>query len=333
MPFKMIREDITKLSVDAIVNAANRSLLGGGGVDEAIHRAAGPLLLAECRSLGGCEVGKAKVTKGYNLPAHYVIHTVGPIWSGGSENEEELLSNCYKSALFLAKDLGMESISFPLISSGAYGYPKDLALDVAVKTITEFLLTHDADVYLVVFDKPSFEFSQKHFAEITEYIDDNYVEANVNQNRRSIYEEEQQLCENELELDDSLFLSKALECTRSLDDTLLQLDDTFSQRLLRLIDQKGYSDVETYKKANIDRKLFSKIRSDKDYKPSKATVLAFSLALSLSLDETKDFLMTAGFALSHSSRFDIIIEYFILHMIYNVHEVNESLFAFEQPLL
>ncbi len=334
MPLEIIRDDITKLAVDVIVNAANRSLLGGGGVDGAIHRTAGPSLLAECRTLGGCEVGKAKMTKGYNLPSKYVIHTVGPIWHGGAANEEKLLRSCYLSSLAIAKGQGFESIAFPLVSAGAFGYPKDQALKIAVEAIASFLLEWDMRVYLVVFDKAAFGFSQKLFSAISQYIDDNYVAEHSDRNRRrDIYEEEQQLYGPALEPIESICKSTSAEYERSLSDVLSELDDAFSERLLRLIDQKGYSDVTAYKKANIDRKLFSKIRSDKNYKPSKATILAFSLALELSLDETKDFLMTAGFTLSRSSKFDVIIEYFITHKIYDIYEVNEALFAFDQPLL
>ena len=334
MPFEIIRGDITKLSVHAIVNAANRSLLGGGGVDGAIHRAAGSALLKECRTLGGCEIGNAKITKGYELPSKYIIHTVGPIWHGGTQNEEQQLRSCYMNSLALAKERNLESIAFPLISSGAFGYPKDQALSVAVTAIKDFLLECDMSIYIVVFDKASFGFSQKLFTSISQYIDDHYAAHHDDRNRRrSIYEEDKQRFSYEQELTESVCKNTFVESERSLSDVLSELDDTFSERLLRLIAQKGYSDVITYKKANIDRKLFSKIRSDKNYKPSKATVLAFSLALRLSLDETKDFLMTAGFALSRSSKFDVIIEYFITHKIYDIYEVNEALFAFEQPLL
>lgn len=334
MPFEIIRGDITKLSVDAIVNAANRSLLGGGGVDGAIHRAAGSALLKECRTLGGCEIGNAKITKGYELPSKYIIHTVGPIWHGGTQNEEQQLRSCYMNSLALARELNLASIAFPLISSGAYGYPKDQALSVAVKAIKDFLLECDMGIYLVVFDKASFGFSQELFTSISQYIDDHYAAQHYDRNRRrSIYEENEQRFTYEQELIENSCKSISAENGRTLSDLLSELDDTFSDRLLRLIDQKGYSDVTAYKKANVDRKLFSKIRSDKNYKPSKATVLAFSLALQLSLDETKDFLMTAGFALSRSSKFDVIIEYFITHKIYDIYEVNEALFAFEQPLL
>lgn len=335
MPLQIIRNDITKISADAIVNAANSSLLGGGGVDGAIHSAAGPELLEECRTLGGCETGQAKITKGYKLPAKYIIHTVGPVWHGGKNNEEKLLIDCYKNSLALAKNYKLESIAFPLISSGAFGYPKDKALKTAISVIGDFLLNNEMTIYLVVFDKAAFVLSEKLFSSITQYIDDNYIEEHL-LNRRGRFEEIHQLSEGYL--DTSGHFSKEAfthkeEYKRSLDDVVNNMDETFSQMLLRLIDEKGMSDAEAYKKANIDRKLFSKIRNDINYKPSKPTAIAFAIALKLNLDETKDLLLKAGFALSHSSKFDIIIEYFIEDGNYNIFEINEALFAFDQSLL
>lgn len=318
MPFEIIRADITEMNTDAIVNATNHSLLGGGGVDGAIHKAAGPRLLDECKTLGGCNTGESKITKGYNLPAEYVIHTVGPVWEGGVKGEEKFLKSCYRGALDLAYKHNLESIAFPLISSGVFGYPKDQALQVAISAISEFLMDHDMMIYLVVYDQSAFMLSGKLFSSVKAFIDDNYVEEHHVSDRNLNYEME--VC----------YSSKAM---RSLDDVLEELQETFSEHLIRMIDLKGMTDVETYKRANVDRKLFSKIRNDKYYKPSKTTVIAFSIALELNLDETKDLLEKAGFALSRSSKFDLIIEYFISGDNFNIHEINEALFAFEQPLL
>lgn len=335
MPLEIIRNDITKVYADAIVNAANSSLLGGGGVDGAIHRAAGSELLEECRTLGGCETGKAKITKGYKLPAKYVIHTVGPIWHGGNSNEKKLLENCYKNSLALAKHYKLESVAFPLISSGAFGYPKDKALKTAISVIGDFLLKNEMTVFLVVYDKAAFVLSEKLFSSITQYIDDKYIEEHPF-SRRDRFDEKHQLIESYLKAPEfssteaSVITKKRKRC---LDDVVKNMDETFSQMLLRLIDEKGMTDAETYKKANIDRKLFSKIRNDVNYKPSKPTAIAFAIALRLNLDETKDLMLKAGFALSHSSKFDIIIEYFIQDENYNIFEINEALFAFDQNLL
>jgi O-acetyl-ADP-ribose deacetylase (regulator of RNase III) len=324
MPLEIIRNDITKVHADAIVNAADPSLLGGGGTDGAIHKAAGPGLLAECKSLGGCKAGEAKITKGYDLPAKYVIHTVGPVWHDGSSGEEKVLSDCYKNSLKLAKQHKLESVAFPLISSGTFGYPRDKALSAAISAIGEFLLKNDMTVYLVVYDSASFMLSEKLFSSIKQYIDDNYIEEQAsNFVRYSIRKNLVREYPNT-----AVFRSE-----RSLDDVVRNLDETFSQMLLRLIDEKGMKDSETYKKANIDRKLFSKIRNDIYYKPSKQTAVAFAVALELNLDETRDLLGRAGFALSRSCHFDIIIQYFIEHDNYDIFEINEALFAFEQNLI
>lgn len=332
MPFEIIRADITKLNVDAIVNAANSSLLGGGGVDGAIHKAAGPDLLKECKTLGGCKTGQAKLTHGFNLPAKYVIHTVGPVWEGGGKCEEYLLASCYRNSLDLAVAHKLSSIAFPLISSGVFGYPKDKALQAAISVISEFLLHHDLMIYLVVYDKKAFMLSEKLFSSVKAFIDDNYIDENFIYNRSRDHEM-RMVSESKIfqaEEIDELYSQKSL---RSLDDVMEELQETFSEHLMRQIDLKGKTDVETYKRANIDRKLFSKIRSDKNYKPSKSTVIAFSIALELNLDETKDLLQKAGFAISRSSKFDLIIEYFISEENYNIYEINEALFAFDQGLL
>lgn len=332
MPLQIVRNDITKMKVDAIVNAANSSLLGGGGVDGCIHRAAGPELLAECKMLGGCETGSAKITKGYRLPCKYVIHAVGPRWRDGKHGEREKLVSCYRTSLLLAKEHGCETVAFPLISSGIYGYPKDQALKVAIDTISDFLLENDMTVYIVIFDRKAFQISEKLFSDIAAYIDDNYVDEHTD-SRSEQLRRMQMLSDEPEEETFGAPLAPMAANAKTLDDALSQIDESFSEMLLRKIDEKGMTDAQCYKKANIDRKLFSKIRSDRLYKPSKPTALAFAIALELPLDETKEMLMKAGFALSHSNKFDIIIEYFIEHGNYNVFEINEALFAFDQSLL
>ena len=327
MPLQIVRNDITTMKVDAIVNAANESLLGGGGVDGAIHRTAGPELLAECRTLNGCQTGQAKITKGYRLPARFVIHTVGPIWQGGGHGERELLVSAYRSSLELAMVNGCETVAFPLISSGVYGYPKDQALNVAVDTIGEFLLAHDMTVYLVIFDRAAYTIGGKLFADIAAYIDDRYVDAHTDSRetqRRRMAMASMPMAAAE---------QAAATAPSGLDEALSKLDESFSQMLLRKIDECGMTDAQCYKKANIDRKLFSKIRSDVHYKPSKPTAMAFAVALELPLVEAREMLEKAGFAFSHASKFDIIVEYFIAHRNYNIFEINEALFAFDQSLL
>lgn len=342
MPLKIIRQDITKMEVDAIVNAANETLLGGGGVDGAIHKAAGPELLEECRTLGGCEVGQAKITGGYQLPAKHVIHTVGPVWRGGGNQEKELLTACYRNSLELARNQGLASIAFPLISSGAYGYPKDQALSIAMASIGDFLLQHDMQVYMVVYDQKALLLSEKLFTDISQYIDDHYVDIHsvrrTNLSMATGNDNDFPLEERDLAVEDSwlrygLNEEGAPAVKRSLDEVVNQMEETFSQMLLRKIDEKGLTDAEAYKRANIDRKLFSKIRKDVHYKPSKATVLAFAIALEMSLAETSDLLLRAGFALSRSSRFDLIVQYFIEQNHYSIFEINEALFAFDQHTL
>ena len=348
MPFEMVRNDITKMKVDAIVNAANRSLLGGGGVDGAIHRAAGPELLKECRTLGGCEIGEAKLTRGYRLPARYVIHTVGPVWHGGAHGEREQLAACYRNALALALRHDCESVAFPLISAGTYGYPKDQAMSVAMECITDFLLEHDMTIYLVVFGRTEFLTGKKLFRDVQEYIDDVYaathVRSNIEQRRERLWQSDadaalqldQEL--SSMPLSDSSYMGSSAPMAPSMampdwDSMLKQTDESFSAALLRMIDERGMTDAQCYKRANVDRKLFSKIRSNPGYKPSKPTVFAFAMALELTLPETEGLLKKAGFALSHSSKFDIILEYFIKRRYYNIFEINEVLFQFDMPLL
>lgn len=424
MPLQILRNDITKMRVDAIVNAANSSLLGGGGVDGAIHRAAGPALLEECRAIrareGGCRTGDARLTGAGRLPCRYVIHTVGPVWQGGGRGEAELLASCYRRSLDLAAEKGCETVAFPLISAGAYGYPKQEALRIAVDTIRAWLQDsgpEEMTVSLVVFDKAAFEVSSGQYAAVAAYIDDHYVEAHAEPASMAVARKNRAL-QNLLKgtgrggKKHTLFEVGAApdaedawdaECAEealspaappppavpgmaggpgkppapptaaaapladiapqvtpaapfapaapqaapaapfapaapqaapaSLREALRSLDESFAEMLLRKIDERGITDAACYKKANISRKLFSKIRADRLYRPSKPTALAFALSLELGLDETQELLRKAGFALSHSSKFDVIVEYFILNGVYDVMRVNEALFAFDQPLL
>ena len=329
MPLIIVRNDITKMNVDAIVNAANGTLLGGGGVDGCIHRAAGPELLAECRRLGGCKTGDAKITGAYRLPCQYVIHTAGPIWNGGNCGEREQLVSCYRTSLALAKDHNCETVAFPLISTGVFGYPKDQALRVAVDAIGAFLLHNDMTVYLVIFDSKAYQISGKLFADIAAYIDDHYVDKHTDSLRERL--RRQSVLHS---VDTPLYGSAAAPAAaNTLDDLLSHLDAGFSEMLLKLIDRSGKKDAEIYKKANVDRKLFSKIRNNPAYKPSKSTAIAFAVALELNLEETRDFIARAGYAFSPSSKFDVIIEYFIRQEKYDIFEINEALFAFDQSLL
>ena len=328
MPLEIVRNDITKMSVDAIVNAAKESLLGGGGVDGCIHRAAGPELLQECRTLGGCRTGEAKITGAYRLPCKYVIHTVGPVWNGGEYGEREQLASCYRTSLALAKEHCCETVAFPLISSGIFGYPKDQALRVAVDTIGEFLLHNDMTVYIVIFSRTAYQISSKLFVDIAEYVDDHYVDAHTDSQRERL--RRMSVLESRTLSADAAAAPMAVG---GLDSLLAHLDAGFSETLLKLIDRSGKKDAEVYKKGNVDRKLFSKIRNNPDYKPSKPTAVAFAIALELSLPETRDLIARAGYALSPSSKFDVIIEYFIMQRDYDIFKINEALFAFDQSLL
>jgi O-acetyl-ADP-ribose deacetylase (regulator of RNase III) len=332
MPFEIVRNDITKMKVDAIVNSANPHVDIGRGVDGAIHAAAGPELFEARKKIGDIAVGSAVATPAFRLNATYVIHTVGPLWQGGTEHEIERVHECYKSALKVALEKKCHSVAFPLISTGTYGFPKSKALQIAISVISEFLLLNDMKVYLVVYDLTSYSLSEKLFSTVTQFIDDNYLEEHAQNFRADLFSENLNVLYRDIEKVKGIE-SYPLMSERCLDDLMAELEETFSQSLLRKIGEKGKTDVEIYKKANLDRKLFSKIRSNKDYRPSKVTAIAFALALELNLDETKDLIGRAGFALSHSNKFDVIIEYFIEQKNYDVFEINEVLFAFDQILL
>ena len=477
MPLSFVRNDLTKMNVDAIVNPSNKGLRQGRGTSRAVFLGAGEEALTRaCRSLGYCEEGKAVITEGFALPARYIIHAVCPRWWGGMGGEREKLASAYRSALSIAKAHQLESIAFPLLSAGFYGFPKKEAVKIAVAAIGSFLMETDMDVYLVFYDRDSIAIGRKLSASVREYIDDHYVEereetgspVDLTEDREGYgsaavqlahlehlddldFDEtvlSEQLCDGWSEdrppmrgkrlagapsgssvppilpaptappmpsapippsaaktpapmppaffkasppvpprasaLDDTQTLSCAQTrtqanarprsqsparfqsqpqsqspvqsrpqgqpyapsqfqgqsqvrpCTvrdRRLEDLLKNVNETFSQMLLRLIDERGLKDSVVYRKANIDRRLFSKIRNDPDHMPTKKTVLAFAVALELSLDETRDLLMKAGYAFSNSSRSDIILSYFIENRRYDIFEINEVLFSYQLPLL
>ena len=328
MPFLMIRNDITKVAADAIVNPANRNLLQGSGTSRAIYQAAGEQeLTAACEAIGRCDLGRAVCTPAFGLPAKYIFHAVCPAWHGGGFGEAEQLAGAYHSALELAAEYHCESVAFPLLSSGNYGYPKEQAFRIAVDTITQYVMEHDLTVYLVLYDRHSLAVSRKLFTSVEEYIDDHYVDAHIDSRRERM---------RRMGVVESRMLTAyedAPMAVGGLDEALAHLDAGFSETLLKLIDRSGKKDAEGYKKANVDRKLFSKIRNNPDYKPSKPTAVAFAIALELSLPETRDFIARAGYALSPSSKFDVISEYFIMQRDYDIFRINEALFAFDQSLL
>ena len=340
MPFTIVRQDITKMKVDAIVNAANTDLQMGGGVCGAIFKAAGAAQLqAACDKLAPIKTGEAVITSGFDLPAKFVIHAAGPVYRyQNAEQSEKLLRSAYMESLRLAIENNCESIAFPLISSGIYGYPKEEALQVATAAIQDFLINNDIDITLVVFDKSAFTVSRELLGAVESYIDEHYVYTHQIKRRKLLDVERQAISEadehanifNEPLLEEML---APIGAPAPLDDLVGNLDEPFSQMLLRLIDAKGMTDVEVYKRANLDRKLFSKIRSNKGYTPSKRTAIALAVALKLSLDETDDLLERAGYALSHAVKFDVIVEYFIANGKYDVFAINEVLFEYDQPLL
>lgn len=359
MPFEIVRNDIVNMQVDAIVNTANPKPVVGYGCDAGIHLKAGPQLLKARKQIGKISVGEAEITPGFALDAKYVIHAVGPVWQGGNNGEQDLLRRCYDRALQLALENGCESVAFPLLSAGNHGFPKPLALQIAINAFSSFLVNHEMQIYLVIFGEKAFELSQKLFRSVASYIDANYVQEKTLaeygvSNKRDVRDIQLNQLEETLrsrlsirrrEVEESCapVCMASAPCVQEqpdgaafsegLDDLLAKTDAGFSETLIKLIDRTGKKDSEIYKRANIDRKLFSKIRNNPNYKPSKSTAIAFAIALELDLEETLDFIGRAGYTLSHSSKFDIIIEYFIKHNNYDIFEINSTLFSFDQSLL
>ena len=350
MPFEIVRNDITNMHVDAIVNTANPRPVIGAGTDSRIHEVAGPDLLKARQIIGSIEVGRAAITPAFNLNAAYVIHTVGPVWLDGEHDEEMLLRSCYENALDLAVQNGCQSVAFPLISTGNYGFPKDKALQIAISAFSAFLLENEMQIYLVVYDRTSFKLSEKLFQRVASYIDEYYVDSHdftygtLDENRRRIRRRrEMEICESRALMSEAPVMDAVAEKlsigaapkakAASLADMLKQADAGFTETLLKLIDKTGKKDSEIYKKANISKQHFSKIRNNPDYKPTKSTAIALALALELSLEDTMDLIGRAGYALTNSSKFDLIIRFFIEQGNYNVVEINIALYEFDQSLL
>lgn len=345
MPFEIVRNDITKMAVDAIVNTANPMPVIGAGTDSAIHEKAGPGLLAARQKIGRIAAGSAAITPAFDLNAKYVIHTVGPVWRGGLFGETKLLRSCYDNALRLALEHGCQSIAFPLISTGNYGFPKDKALQIAISAFSAFLPEHEMQIYLVVFDRTSFKLSEKLFQRVASYIDENYVDTfriasygaadaaprPMRRQRDWALSEEKESAPVYKELRPCAPMPAPKAA--SLADMLKQADAGFTETLLKLIDKSGKKDSEVYKKALLSKQHFSKIRNNPNYKPTKPTAIALALALELDLDATKDLIGRAGYALTNSSKFDLIIRYFIEQGNYNVVEINIALYEFDQSLL
>ena len=366
MPFRIIRNDITKVRADAIVNTANPEPRYASGTDAAIYRAAGANdLLAKRQKIGRIAPGEAAVTPAFQLPAKYIIHTVGPAWIDGKHGEYAILRSCYRKSLLLAEQLGCESIAFPLIATGVYGFPKDQALEIALSVIREFLEDADMDVTLVVFGRGTYQLAAGLTEQVEEYIDENYVSERTAEEyggpfnrlsdiRRRLWEREQ-VCGSALMpsapshalMDETVAekeevprpAAKAAAASprkpkkASLEDVVNNLGETFQTRLLRMIDERGMSDPEVYKRANVDRKLFSKIRCNEDYIPKKKTIVALAIALRLNMDDTKDLLASAGLMLTNNSKADVIVSFCIENGIYDIFEVNALLFKFNQPIL
>ena len=339
MPFQIIRNDITNMRVDAIVNTANPRPVIGLGADSMIHEKAGPDLLKARQAIGCIEVGQAAITPAFRLPSEYVIHTVGPVWEGGDYGEAQLLRNCYDNALKLALDHNCRSIAFPLISSGNYGFPKDKALQIAISAFSAFLLEHDLQIYLVVFDRKAYKLSEQLFRNVASYIDQHFVDecelaaygvADEIRQRRRV---SRQISECRPTCAGSAPMPKAAPKAFSLADQLSQLDAGFTETLLKLINESGKKDSEIYKKAGLSKQHFSKIRSNPDYKPTKSTAISLALALELDVAQTNDLIGRAGYTLTKSSKFDLIIRYFIEQKQYNIVEINIALYEFDQSLL
>lgn len=353
MPIRIVRDDITLMRVDAIVNPTNSRLIATGGADGAVHKRAGAELDAECEKIGWLESGRAAMTKGYNLPAKYIIHTVGPIWRGGDRNESETLANCYKNCLNLALKNKCKSVAFPLISSGSYGFPTDEALAIADREIRLFLEDHDTMlVYIVIFGKRALQESLKLYSDISRFIDDNYVSKRLEDsfqyaigraNSALIDREEESLADlrrrekRSTLKEPSDFRAKPVAPSKKENKIrggkpIFETDKSFFEKVAGYIDEYGWKDSHFYSKANITKQHFSKMKKP-GFHPKKETACACALALELDYGAAIDLLQTAGYTLSKSIMFDVIIEYCIRNKIYNITKVNIMLFEYDLTTL
>ena len=346
MPFEIVRNDIANMQVDAIVNPASRRVRINPGADRAIHKKAGPDLLEARRKIGDIAVGDAAVTPAFGLDAKIVIHAPSPIWLDGLKGERGQLVKTYRRCLQLALEHGCESVAFPLMGAGSHGFPKDIALKTALAVFSDFLMEHDMQVYLVVFGEESYKVSSKLVHNVASYIDKHYVDAyeqetfgmNARREQAQRYAKYKlsRLQEDAPFLEPTCAVSAATAEAEIEDDLtgfLKKKDASFAVTLVSLIERSGKKNPEVYKKANVDKKLFSKIINNVNYHPNKQTAVAFAIALGLNLEQTKDLIGRAGYALTHASKFDLVIEYFILKKNYNIFEINEVLFELDLPLL
>lgn len=326
MPFSIVRGDIARMEADVVVNAANERLAPGSGVCGAIYAGAGyDDMLAACRELGGCPTGEAVVTPGFALPARWCVHTVGPVWRGGASGEERALRSCYRSVFREVVRLGAASVAYPLISAGVYGYPAEGALAVAREETRAFLEAHDdVDVMLVVFDDDVIWRGSELAREVAGLVEgDDGVGL----------ESDALVLEEVARVPSSEVRARRPRVPSSLDERLASLDPTFSETVLALVDERGMTDAEVYHRANLSRQLFSKLRGNPGYRPTKATAVALCMGLGLDLGETEDLLARAGYALSPSSAFDVVVTFFLERGIHDVLRLNEVLFAYDLPLV
>ena len=348
MPFEIVRNDITNMCVDAIVNTANPRPIIGSGTDSAVHKKAGPQLLLARQKIGDIARGSAAITPAFDLPAKYVIHAVGPAWYGGKHHEESILRSAYDSALHLALESRCTSVAFPLMSSGNYGFPKERALSVAIQAFSDFLMTHEMQIYLVVFNKEAFVLSQQLMDRVESYIDEHYIEKKTaeeycgNENcRRLEFAAERYEQSVAFPIDDtddsclSFTLSSPLFAPqpKSLADRLKESSETFTQALRRIMMEQDLNGPDVYKRVFMDKKTFNKIINDTQHQPSKRSALQLAIALRLNLDEARDFIAKAGYAFNPSSRFDVVLSYMIENKNYNIIEIDAVLFEFTEMTL